>query len=92
MQIESGRNKIIENNFINNTKHVSFTVFTSIGWGFGINRWDSNYWDNWIGLEHPQLSKLPKRITGIFTRMIRIPIFVFAFDWHPAREPYDIGV
>ena len=90
IQIESGRNKIVENNFISNNRHASFTVFTSIGWGFGINRWDSNYWDNWIGLRHPKLSRLPKMIRGIFTRMTKIWIYVFAFDWHPAKKPYDI--
>jgi parallel beta-helix repeat protein len=45
------------------------------------NRWDSNYWDNWIGLRIRLLKFLPYHIPGtIFTN----------FDRHPAREPYDI--
>ena len=38
------------------------------------NTLDSNYWDNWIGL-------FPKVIVGFLG---------INFDWHPAKEPYDI--
>ncbi len=41
---------------------------------FCLNTWDNNYWD------HPRL--FPKPVFGRF-------LFV-QFDWHPAREPYDI--
>jgi parallel beta-helix repeat protein len=42
------------------------------------NEWVGNYWDNWIGLG-------PKIIRG---KLIVFPWY--NFDWHPAKEPYDI--
>ncbi len=59
------------------------------------NNWNGNYWDDWS-------SVLPKPIKGIFERrtmsvfygIIPIPfpptIPLWNFDWHPAKEPYDI--
>jgi len=49
--------------------------------------WDGNYWDNWIGFG-------PKLIFGLniikgFPATFTIPWFTF--DWHPAKEPYDIN-
>ena len=44
--------------------------------------WNENYWDNYIGLMFPFLSFLPHCIP---THLI-IP----DFDWHPAKEPYEI--
>ncbi len=46
--------------------------------------WNENYWDDWIGFG-------PKLISG------RIVMLVFtlpwiSFDWHPAKEPYDINI
>ena len=40
--------------------------------------WSGNYWDDWIGLQYPILSFLPYHIDRL------------SFDWHPAKEPYDI--
>jgi len=89
LQIEARGNKVIQNNFIQNKKHVSFTLIMYIREGINRNSWTNNYFDNWIGLEHPFFSRFPKIIKGILTRSI-IKIPVFAFDWHPAKEPYDI--
>lgn len=86
LQIESRGNKVFQNNFINNTEHASFTLFLR---GFNYNKWDSNYWDNWIGLDYPLLSKFPKIIKGALTRS-KTSFPVFAFDWHPAQQPYEI--
>jgi parallel beta-helix repeat protein len=44
----------------------------------GKSTWDGNYWGRRV---------LPKPIFGIRLLLPRIE-----FDWHPAREPYDIGV
>jgi len=88
LQIEAKGNKVIQNNFIQNKKHASFTLIMYIWEGINRNSWTNNYFDDWIGLEQPFFSKFPKIIKGIMTRGIKIP--VFAFDWHPAKEPYDI--
>ncbi len=50
--------------------------------------WIENYWDDWIGFG-------PKLILGLFVshgffRDYFIPWF--NFDWHPAKEPYNIQV
>jgi hypothetical protein len=51
-------------------------------------RWVHNYWDDWIG-------KGPKRINGLLVspwvdwyNIVGMPYD--NFDWHPAKEPYNI--
>jgi hypothetical protein len=52
------------------------------------NKWVGNYWNK------PRI--LPKLIFGVRenilfgTKTIHFPWF--QFDWHPAQQPYDIGV
>ena len=56
--------------------------------GFKKSRWIGNYWDTWSGVG-------PKIIPGMKVLWIRRLFFLipwFVFDWHPAQEPYDIGV
>jgi len=90
LQIEANGNKIIHNNFINNPDQCAFTVYNPFFYPkFNYNKWDGNYWDNWIGLTKPLFIKFPKIIVGQFTRS-RIYIPAFSFDWHPAKEPYNI--
>jgi hypothetical protein len=70
----------MRNNFISNELDVDFTIY--FPFIFRRNIWDKNYWNR------PRF--LPKIIFGEF-------IFVywffpwFQFDWHPAKEPYDIN-
>jgi parallel beta-helix repeat protein len=87
-----GAVKITCNNFINNSKDITF------GQLFPIRRqtpkhpvFDKNYYDDWKGLG-------PKILLGrtlIFAFMIWyffIPICIPGVycDWHPAQEPYEI--
>jgi len=88
--VVSRDNKIIQNNFIKNKIHACFAFF-SFPILINYNKWDGNYWDNWIGLEHPLLSKFPKIIVGALTRANLLKIPCFNFDWRPAQEPYDIS-
>jgi len=70
---------IRKNNFIkNNNNHTNYFLFFAI-------RYDSNYWDDWIGvkIKLPFFQKFPKIIW--YRVSIRPKI-----DWHPASEPYDI--
>jgi len=90
IQIEARGNKVIRNNFVQNKIHSCFTLIMYIWEGINRNSWMNNYYDNWIGLEQPFFNRFPKIIKGIMTRGIKIP--VFNFDWHPAKEPYDIGL
>jgi len=46
------------------------------------NHWDNNYWDDWIGLKIPFLVFMPYMVEGMF---------LTNFDWHPAKEPFDVG-
>jgi parallel beta-helix repeat protein len=91
LQLETSGNIVCHNNFINNkVHHATFIRITIVTTLINFNKWDSNYWDDWIGLENPSLSRLPKVIVGLLTRgKIKIPSF--DFDWHPAKEPYDIS-
>jgi len=68
-------NVIYHNNFKNNKEYNARESIACSG-----NKWDNNYWDDWIGLRNPSLSFLPKIIRG------------FKFDWNPASEPFDLGL
>ena len=72
------KNTIEKNNFIRNKKNAVFEFSLR-------NKWNNNYWDDWIGFRYnqPIFQKFPKVIVGFPW---------FQFDWHPAQEPYDIGV
>jgi hypothetical protein len=88
---------IVFNNFISNSENIQFVIFplccigikrTDIeiinGTAFSY-RFNNNYWDNWFGLG-------PKIIKGKLGLSLKLSIFLpmFMFDWHPAKEPYDI--
>jgi len=71
-------NKIICNTFIDNHRDAFFNIRSD-------NIWDGNYWNR------PRI--LPKPILGkIYFLWYLIKIPMINIDWHPAREPYDIGV
>jgi len=72
----SSDNQIEKNNFISNRFEAYFD--TPNIYISCYNRWSGNYWNR------PRI--LPKPIFG---RMGVLPWV--NFDWHPAREPYDIG-
>lgn len=77
-------NKVDKNNFINNG--YSAGHFIAI-----FNSWDSNYWDDWIGLENPILQLFPKMIPKYFGFMGEFKKIPWpSFDFHPVSEPYDI--
>ena len=69
-------NEITENNFINNDRHFDFH-------GVYLNTIDSNYWERLFNIG-------PKPISGLLFLSIPIPWLIF--DWHPAKEPYDIPI
>ncbi len=83
-------NIVKENNFIKNEQYPEY---------YGIaNRWIRNYWDDWD-------SSSPRPIKGNLTFwgltliiLIKFDVEIYIdvpwiqFDWHPASEPYDIGV
>jgi len=77
---ESVNNYIMKNNFIKNK--INAISRTQVIPDF-LNTWDSNYW------ERPRV--LPKLIFSII-RKNSIPFSVpwLFFDWHPAKELYDI--
>ena len=74
LTIYGSNNIIIGNNFFNNTYNAAASE---------LNKWNignlGNYWDDWIGIRFPFLRFLPYHVSGIKN-----------FDWHPAKEPYDI--
>lgn len=80
LSIWSANNKITNNNFIENSQqHAEF--FTRIIGYRGKNIWDGNYWNSSRSLPYPIFGKI-----GIYNS--RFPWL--NFDWHPAKEPYDI--
>ncbi|UCF49088.1 MAG: right-handed parallel beta-helix repeat-containing protein [Thermoplasmatales archaeon] len=69
---------IRKNNFIKNNNHTVFFWLVNI-------TYYANYWDDWIGvkIKFPFFQRFPKMIRNGITPRIK-------FDWHPAKEPYDI--
>jgi len=79
---------VTNNNFINNKRHAK-QWFRSMGClldgGTPDCIFDGNYWGKARRFPYP----IPKRYGMIFFAIF--PCFPL-FDWHPAQEPYDIGV
>jgi len=77
--MRSSGNSLIKNNFVNNRCNAFFSDFSFSNWNR--NNWKKNYWDR------PRLLLYP-----IFGKMILGKFIIpwVNFDWHPAREPYDI--
>jgi len=73
----SNENAIEKNNFIQNKRQATFKLSSR-------NSWDANYWSNWIGfkLTQPLFQKFPKAIGGLLR---------LNFDWHPAKQPYNVS-
>ena len=67
------QNYITENNFINNTFHAA-SIYNFARGTPSQNTWDSNYWDNWVGMG-------PKIILGFPLPNV---------DHHPALNPIEI--
>jgi parallel beta-helix repeat protein len=65
------RNMISLNNFIKDQVNA---------YDNGYNQWKANYWDNWVGLNHPLFRWSPYYIFGGIN-----------IDTHPATKPYDIS-
>ncbi len=77
----SKSNRFSYNNFI----FINLTAFFENG----NNKWNSNYWNRPRFLPEPivGLLAIPLSENGLW-----ISILWFNFDWHPAQEPYYIGV
>ena len=74
--ILSGKFNQIINNNFINNSHNAFFYFLSF-----FNKWDGNYWDSPRFIPYPIIGRLFLSIIPWIN-----------FDWHPAQEPYDIGV
>ncbi len=79
----SYHNSIEKNNFIdNNLYHAYFK-------NSFLNNWTNNYWDDWNkNLPRPIYGRIEINPLEDPNPWITIPWI--NFDWHPAREPYDI--
>jgi parallel beta-helix repeat protein len=86
----SGKSNTVEyNNFISNLRDAEFHM----SYGSLKNKWNENYWD--------KSRNFPKFITGIkdvllfedyYWGVIILLVPWVGFDWHPAKEPYEIGL
>lgn len=100
----NSENTIMHNNFINNDVDSKILEGheTPLSYLYNLlvhkKKWDGNYWDEWKKTS-------PRPIIGFFVLEIVIPrspdnfliiplgIYPYiTFDWHPAKEPYDIGL
>ncbi|MFE3845887.1 NosD domain-containing protein [Thermoplasmatota archaeon] len=80
----SEENIIEKNNFQSNIIQAEFAYRGLRINSFQINKWDKNYWDDWIGFG-------PKIIIGELYPPWRAYGHIWvSFDWNPAKEPYNI--
>jgi nitrous oxidase accessory protein len=90
--IEDTMNTVIEcNNFIQNGMlgFFCFNYGKKFSNRYPNNIWEGNYWGRSRIFPKPILGGITFTI-GTQAPTIFIPWFVF--DWHPVKEPYDIGV
>lgn len=95
--VEGGKNIYIHhNNFIKCYKHDQPTDNYIQKHQKFMNtkklKYDSNYYDDWIGLQKPEYQKLPKIIFG-YRKTLHKYLNIFPtikLDWHPAEKPYDL--
>ena len=82
IEYHSINNHITKNNLINNTYGGYFTQAF-------INKWDQNYYSDWIGLKYNKMTCLPKIILGRSLDLYPTISICFKIDWHPAETPYN---
>jgi hypothetical protein len=58
------------------------------------NKFDGNYWSSWIGNKHKLLRFCPKVIFGVGSAIVNPHFFpiIIGFDWHPAKQSYNISI
>lgn len=86
--IEGFGNKIVRNNFISNSYyHAVIQTQLLIKTMLGPDKWDRNYWDD----SHGYVKFIPCYYSkSIYSPDIYLP-YSLNIDWHPVKEPYDIG-
>ncbi len=78
---EAYNNEIGFNNFIDDKATFDYNI---VDFPYP-NKWYSNYWYDW-----PEIG--PKLIWGKISYWTSLFSFTWPnFDWHPAKEPYDIS-
>jgi len=87
--LENSRVLINKNNIINNSNQATYDILRNLPLGRSI--WFNNYWSDW----NTSIPRPIKGSWGYYLFVLRIlvgPFPSYQFDWHPASEPYDIGV
>ena len=82
--MKSQDNKIEENNFIGNKLVNAGFSYLNLE-----NKWNKNYWDNWVGFG-PKFIFEDLYLIPTKDPFYCIPIPGINIDWHTATELYDI--
>jgi len=78
----SNNNMFFQNDFVANRAVNAFLINAFK------NRWENNFWSDWIGLKKPFFQLFPKLIRGtLFEANQNIPS-LFNIDFNPRVEPY----
>jgi parallel beta-helix repeat protein len=104
IQYSSTSNNIIMNNFIDNKVNArnskDIILLHNFYLNFWNNHWENNFWDDWTGFKpytiHSTIELALIFGNGIYQIELGTYYFLFLlmfanFDWHPAKEPYNIG-
>jgi parallel beta-helix repeat protein len=84
-------NRILKNNFLGNERDAFFSNEKTYLSALKINRWNQNYWEQPRTLPKPIFGEIYWFLGYPYWERYHIP-WIPQFDWHPAKEPYDIGV
>ncbi|MFO8133123.1 MAG: NosD domain-containing protein [Thermoplasmatota archaeon] len=78
-------NTIQSNDFVSNIRHARFVKYLHPGF-LAPNRWNGNYWDDWMGvggkIVFGAIYVPTFTVIGVFVPWIEV-------DWHPAAEPHQ---
>ncbi|MBE3137480.1 MAG: right-handed parallel beta-helix repeat-containing protein [Thermoplasmata archaeon] len=83
---DSRYNKITFNNFIKNNGFFTYSFLQRRSH----NVWDSNYWSSHIGKVKIIIGVTKIVLYYGYEKSFTICLIRLNFDWHPAKEPYDI--
>ena len=77
----SDGNYFYQNNFIDNAYHNAFVICAFK------NTWESNYWSDWIGLDHVMFQPVPKVIRGSLFQNHQLIPSLFNINKDPVTDP-----
>ncbi len=79
-----------KNNLITNNNLISNNLYNGYQVQSFKNKWESNYWDDWKGLNRSLFRFFPKLVYGSPIEKITWFMLPISIDWTPTKKPYNL--